>query len=621
MSFLEDDDGDFGTPSLFDSPEDRFLLGGLLAAKAANDANKRAERRNQEQLEKLDKIAVTEAEKVALEKQRVQLEQERLALDKAHREGEKRAHEALLNLKRTLVEIKMELEKARSNLHENSCDLFSPSAGSIAFIGTQIEFLEKEKEQLTEIADIEMAAKVIAGYKETSEFFSNNSKIQRDPLTHGRELGQHIAAIQANFTRISGLIRLLSQQLPDHIDETAKTVTDTVRVLTSKIADLIKENPLGPSYGSGWMIKLYIAEHGTFPDWATGTSETIKANIEDLLKDSLDKLFQAKATAQKRLEEEKRVLEEKTEEEKRRRAKQAAWEKLNRESKLESATTKFKLAKKLFDSGRSNLSLKTLRKARAVYLEAEAAAIASQSMSIPGRKEASDSKNLAESRFRKIRNGAIFFGLILTLSLFSYFKFEAGQKAAFEAAALAELMAAKADVEFTNGLGMRFVYIPGLSGVLFCEHETRVKDYAAFMPRSSKREKDDYPMVNVTWEEANAFCAWLSRKEGRNYRLPTKREWLIAYDGDHGGELYRRGRREAKGGPSFQNPNGLYHMRWNVSEWCEDRATSDREKRVAIGGSYAIMGSGNDIPVDESFCPKTDRSQYIGFRLVVDVDR
>lgn len=366
MSFLEDDDGDFGTPSLWDSPQDRFLLGGLMAAKAANDANKLAERRNQEQLEKLDKIAATEAEKVALEKQRVQLEQERLALDKAHREGEKRAHEALLNLKRTLVEIKMELEKVRSNLHENSCDLFSPSAGSVAFIGTQIEFLEKEKGQLTEIADIEMAAKVIAGYKETSKFFSNNSKIPREPLTHGRELGQHIAAIQTNFTRISGLIRLLSQQLPDNLDESAKTAADTVRVLTSKIVDLIKENPLGPSYGSGWMIKLFIAEHGTFPDWATGTSETIKANIENLLQDSLDKLFQAKATAQKRAEEEKLVLEEK----KRRRVRQEAEAKLERDSQREIAHKEFERAIVLFKKGRSNLSIKTIRKANAFYDDA-----------------------------------------------------------------------------------------------------------------------------------------------------------------------------------------------------------------------------------------------------------
>ena len=227
-------------------------------------------------------------------------------------------------------------------------------------------------------------------------------------------------------------------------------------------------------------------------------------------------------------------------------------------------------------------------------------------MSIPGRQEACDSKNLAESRFRKVRNGAIFCGLILTLSLFFF--------------AVGKSWKNKS-LEFTNDLGMRFVYIPGLSGVLFCERETTMRDYWAFTPTSFNRREYNYPVVNVTWEEANAFCAWLSRKEGRNYRLPTKREWLIAYDGDHGGEVYRPGRRAVKGGPSFQNPNGLYDMRWNVSEWCEDRATSDPQKRVAIGGSYAIRGSGNDIPVDESFCPKTDRSQSVGFRLVVDVDR
>lgn len=36
---------------------------------------------------------------------------------------------------------------------------------------------------------------------------------------------------------------------------------------------------------------------------------------------------------------------------------------------------------------------------------------------------------------------------------------------------------------------------------------------------------DDYPMPDLTWVQANAFCNWLSLKEGRSYRLPTEAEW------------------------------------------------------------------------------------------------
>ena len=41
-------------------------------------------------------------------------------------------------------------------------------------------------------------------------------------------------------------------------------------------------------------------------------------------------------------------------------------------------------------------------------------------------------------------------------------------------------------------------------------------------------QTDDHPVVNVTWNDAVAFCRWLSRKEGKTYRLPTEAEWEYA---------------------------------------------------------------------------------------------
>jgi len=113
------------------------------------------------------------------------------------------------------------------------------------------------------------------------------------------------------------------------------------------------------------------------------------------------------------------------------------------------------------------------------------------------------------------------------------------------------LIAATAAPEkpFENSLGMRFVPVAIVGGpsagktIRFSVWETRVKDYAAFAkdekrdwPKPDFAQGDDHPAVMVSWEDATAFCAWLTKEEQRKrkigpkdvYRLPTDHEWSCA---------------------------------------------------------------------------------------------
>ena len=127
------------------------------------------------------------------------------------------------------------------------------------------------------------------------------------------------------------------------------------------------------------------------------------------------------------------------------------------------------------------------------------------------------------------------------------------------------------------------------------------------------------PVIDVSWEDAKAFAAWISKSTGKAYRLLTEAEWeyccragtMTAYStGDSitnaQAQLsegnFATAMQTVKVGKFPANPFGLFDMHGNVFEWCEDiwhhdykgapadgtskMQSSDESRRVVRGGSW-----------------------------------
>lgn len=245
----------------------------------------------------------------------------------------------------------------------------------------------------------------------------------------------------------------------------------------------------------------------------------------------------------------------------------------------------------------------------------------------------------------------------------------------------------------TNSLGMKFVSVPG-TAVQFSVWETRRQDFQKFVEDTGRvatngvyslttnrwqqvgatwqnpgfPQTDRHPVCGVSWEDAKAFCDWLSKKEGRTYRLPTDEEWSRAvglppeigltpkarsgkaeetypwgglmppvihglpvgnYAGAEAAETdWPAGFRVIEGfrdpfdrtAPvaSFDpNPIGLYDLGGNVWEWCEDEIEPGKDYRVLRGASWvdnleAMINASNRHSTKPGV-----RNVAVGFRCVL----
>ena len=136
-------------------------------------------------------------------------------------------------------------------------------------------------------------------------------------------------------------------------------------------------------------------------------------------------------------------------------------------------------------------------------------------------------------------------------------------------------------------------------------------------------QSGNHPVACVSFDDAQAYAQWLSRRSGLSYRLPTLGEWSPLVDYRGSGNACQDGRIDcgaegtvnASQGPL--SPLGLAGLRGNLREWTSN-CTRGCQRRLAAGVGWrdpadrSSPGQSNDFDGDTGF-------DDIGFRLVREV--
>jgi len=191
-----------------------------------------------------------------------------------------------------------------------------------------------------------------------------------------------------------------------------------------------------------------------------------------------------------------------------------------------------------------------------------------------------------------------------------------------------------ADSPRTVSIGQAFAI--GKYEVTFEEWDACVAagDCGGYRPSDEGWGRERRPAMNLSWQDANLYVQWLSKKTGRQYRLPSEAEWEYAA---RGGLSPQHLKGDLPGNESANCDNcvgqwanietapvgrleanvfGLFDTHGNIWEWVDDCADCECETRILRG---AALGNGKTISRSSRRLRNSgsDRNGHTGLRVVM----
>lgn len=147
--------------------------------------------------------------------------------------------------------------------------------------------------------------------------------------------------------------------------------------------------------------------------------------------------------------------------------------------------------------------------------------------------------------------------------------------------------------------------------VTFDEYDRFALRTGRLLPGDQGWGRGRRPVINVSWQDAKDYAAWLSQNTGKRYRLPTESEWEYAARSEGKDDLWAgtSDKEELRlyavyggysgtalvGHDQVRRPNaiGLYDMSGNVLEWVEDCLHDNYNQAPADGTAWLEAGRGD----------------------------